>query len=202
MNQYTVTYCKDQPDWNKIPVLEMTNAYRQTPAEVRAFAQLAYTDEALLVHLRGEVPEIIADETGPVGMPCRDSCLEFFFCPVPGDARYINIEFNFNGCMYMGMGSCIQDLIRLLPNQADNPLDPDIRKTQTGWEIYYSIPYAFIRRLFPAFTAEPGMTIRANCYACADNAKPRQLKSWNLVQADPFTFHHSQSFGFMIFSNQ
>ena len=202
MNEYTIQHCKGAPDWKAIPTLEMTNAYRQTLPEIRAFGQFAYNDEALLVHLWADVPEIIADENSPIGMPCQDSCLEFFFCPVPGDSRYINIEFNFNGCMYLGMGNSIQDLIRLLPDEEGNPFNPQTRKTATGWEIFYSIPYAFIRRLFPAFQAAPGLTIRANCYTCADNAQPKYYKSWNLVQADPFTFHHSQSFGFMIFSNQ
>ena len=201
MNEYPIQYCKGHPDWSTIPTLELTNAYRQTLPEIHAFGQFAYTDDALLVHLRAVVPEIIAEENGPIGTPCSDSCLEFFFCPVPGDPRYINIEFNFNGCMYLGLGSCVQDLIRLLPDQEGNPFNPQICKTDTGWEIFYNIPYAFIRRLFPSFKAAPGLTVRANCYTCADNAQPSYYKSWNPVQADPFTFHHSKSFGFMIFSN-
>lgn len=201
MNQYTISYCKGTPDWSAIPTLELCHAYLETPAHIRAYGQIAYDDEALLVHLWAEVPRILAEETGPLGAPCEDSCLEFFFCPVPGDPRYINIEFNYNRCMYLGMGSNIQDLIRLLPGTEENPFEPITRTTDTGWELFYRIPYSFIRRLFPAFNATPGLTIRANCFTCSDNDRPSYYKSWNPVEADPFTFHHSKSFGFMIFSN-
>lgn len=202
MNQYTVSYCNSAPDWSTIPSLELCHPYRQTPDYIRAFGQFAYDDEALWVHMWIEVPQILAEEKGPYGMPCQDSCLEFFFCPVPDDPRYINIEFNYNCCMFLGIGPNVYDLLRLIPNTEKNPLQPVTRTTDTGWEIFYRIPYSLIRRLFPAFEATPGLTIRANCFTCASHDAVPYYKSWNLVKAEPFTFHHSQSFGFMIFSNQ
>ena len=202
MKQYRIPYCPNEPDWNNIPRLEMDTAYFETPSHIRAYAQLAYDDHALSVHLRMDVPEIRAEETGPVGSPCNDSCLEFFFCPVPDDPRYMNIEFNFNGCMYLGIGSGIKDLTRLIPNQKRNPLEPRISATPTGWEITYRIPDAFIRRFFPSFRITGGQAILANCYALAEQAEPPYFLSWNPVDQENFTFHQSQCFGLMIFSQQ
>ena len=51
MNQYSITYCKGAPDWKNIPSLEMTHQYLKTPEDVKAWAQIAYDDEAILVHL-------------------------------------------------------------------------------------------------------------------------------------------------------
>lgn len=201
MSEYAISYCAGQPDWSKLPTLEMTYAYRKTPENIRAFGQFAWDEQALHVHLQIETKQIRAVEKGPYGMPCQDSCLEFFFCPVPGDPRYLNIEFNFNGCMYLGMGTSLKDLTRLIPDQEENPFSPQIQKTETGWEIFYRIPYSFIRRFFPTFAPIPGMTIRANCYTCSDLSDEPYYKSWSEVSCVPFTFHCTESFGFMIFSN-
>jgi hypothetical protein len=152
------------------------------------------------VHLWIEVPQVRAVETGPIGMPCKDSCLEFFFQPVNGDPRYINVEFNSNGCLYLGIGTCLQDLIRLLPEEDICAiLEPIIQKTEKGWEIYYRIPYTFVRRLFPEFAVASGDTIRANVFACSDLSQPHYYLSWSSITEEPFTFHHSSCFGSMKF---
>ena len=200
MMHYTITPVKGQPDWSTVPVLSMDKKYLQTPDHICAFAQVCYDETGLLLHLTAVVPEIRAVETGPMGSPCEDSCLEFFFQPVAADGRYINLEFNINGCYYLGIGSGIDDLMRLLPDSGANTLfNPDIRKTDAGWEIYYKIPYEFIRRLFPAFEAKPGVSIGANCYACSDLTVPCYYLSWSAVTTDPFTFHRPSCFGTMTF---
>lgn len=202
MNRYNILRLEADKDWSVLPVLQLNNRYLQTTDEVHAYAQIGHREDALLVHMWIDVAYIRAEENGRLGMPCLDSCLEFFFQPVPGDPRYINMEFNFNGCMFLGIGSCIQDVIRLLPESDPKAIFcPDIRRTPTGWEIYYQIPYAFIRRLFPGFEATAGLEIRANCYTCSElSPKPYSL-SWNLVQPkddEPLTFHCTRCFGSMI----
>ncbi len=202
MNSYTITHVTDKPDWSSVPVLAMQTKYLQTQDNVKAFAQICYGSDALLLHLWAQVPEIRAVESGPIGVPCEDSCLEFFFQPVFGDPRYINLEFNFNGCFYLGMGTCIADLLRLIPDSdAEAIFAPVIRETDGGWEIFYQIPYDFIRRIFPEFEATPGSEIRANCYACSDLTQPHYYLSWNPVTEEPFTFHRSNCFGVMKFEN-
>lgn len=201
MKNYTITRVSGAPDWSRIPAVSMETKYLQTPDNVAAFSQICYDDEGILVHLWIDVPEIRAVETGPYGMPCEDSCLEFFFQPVAGDSRYINLEYNFNGCYYLGLGTGLDDLLRLLPDSdADTLFSPDIHRTETGWEIFYKIPYSFIRRLFPDFAVAAGKTIRANCYACSDLTVPHYYLSWSPVTTDPFTFHRSNCFGIMTFS--
>jgi len=202
MKQYTLSYISGSPDWAKLPVLEIDNPYLETKDNVAAFGQIGYSDDAFLVHLWAEVPEIRAVEYGPVGVPCEDSCLEFFFQPVEGDPRYINLEFNINKCFYFGFGTGIHDLIRLVPEE-DLLLQfkPETKKTDKGWEIFYQIPYSLIRRLFPNFEAKAGESIRANCFACSDLTVPHYYLSWNRVTTDPFTFHQSDCFGVMKYAN-
>lgn len=202
MRSYTIRKLGENSDWQSVPILSIDTPYLQTEKNVAAYAQIGYTDDALLLHMWIDVPHIRAEERGPYGVPCEDSCLEFFFRPVPDDDRYLNIEFNFNGCYYFGVGTGLQDLMRLIPEgEGADLFSHNITKTETGWEIFYRIPYSLIRRIFPNAKTEPGMEIRANCFACSDLSEVPYYLSWNPIEREPFTFHYSQSFGLMKFSN-
>ena len=89
-----------EADWSDKPIINIDTPYLDTPESVKAWAQIAYDDEALLVRLRTEEYEHRATETGPVGKPYEDCCLEFFFSPMEGDLRYFNFENNAIGCFY------------------------------------------------------------------------------------------------------
>ncbi len=200
MNSYDIKKVVGTPEWKNIPVLNIENRYLETPQNITACAQICYNDEALLIHLSTEEREIRAVEKGPLGAPCEDSCLEFFFCPMEGDNRYFNLEFNINGCLFLGFGTDIDNLTRLVHEEPEKIFEPKIQKTEKGWEIFYSIPYSFIRRFFLDFEVKSGKSIRANCFKCADFSNPPHYMSWNLVEGEPFTFHKSHCFGVMNFT--
>ena len=200
MNSYNIKYINTDPDWSGIPVINIENRYLTTPDDITAEAQICYNDDAFLLHLSTVEKDVRAVEKGPIGEPCQDSCLEFFFCPVAEDVRYMNFEVNFNGCMYIGLGQNIDNLTRLVPENAEKIFKPRISKTADGWEIFYEIPFSFVKRFFLDFKVEPGMKIRANCFKCADFSKPPHYMSWNLVEGEPFTFHKSHCFGEMTFT--
>ena len=198
MKNYCMVKVEGTPDWKAIPTLDIDIPYLDTPAGITAQAQICYTDDAFLVHLSTEEANPRREEKGPIGSPCYDSCLEFFFCPMENDTRYFNIEFNMNGCVYFGMGSNVENLIRLLPEAPiADILSPEIKETAGGWEIFYRIPYAFIRLLFPDFKVYSGKQMRANCYKCADFSEPPHYLSWNLIEGEPFRFHKQHCFGMM-----
>ncbi len=199
MKQYTVQYC-DDPDWEKLPRAEISTEYRGAYPEVSAYAQLCFDREALLVHLYTKEKDYVLNESGALGSPCRDSCLEFFFCPCPGDTRYFNIEFNSGSCMFLGLGSGIGDLVRLFPfAKGDKIFSPKIVKGEDHWEVFYSVGFEFIKRFFPDFSIRTGTELRANFYKCSETGKQPHFLSWNPVVADPFTFHTPSCFGKLLF---
>lgn len=197
MREYTVRRVSGRPDWEKVDTLTIDRPYFDTPKTIRAGAQIAYGEDAFFVHLSTEEKGYRAVEHGPVGSPCEDSCLEFFFCPMENDDRYFNIEFNANGCVYFGLGRDIDTLVRLLPEQDGSVFAERIVRGADGWEIFYEVPYAFIRRFFPDFAATPGRTLRANCYKCADRSAPPHYLAWSETVGEPFTFHKPHCFGLM-----
>lgn len=186
-------------DWSKIPEIELENRYIDTPKEARVFAKIAYSDDAFHIYMRAVDPfGIRREESGPVGEPYHDSCLEFFFCPTAGDSRYFNFEFNSNKCLYVGYGKKQPERARLIV-EVDELFTPEVDFTADGWEIKYRIPFSFIRLLCPDFEAKSGTAIRANCYKCADMMEPGHFLSWSPVTDEPFTFHKPECFGTMIF---
>lgn len=164
---------------------------------VSAKASLTWDEENLYVHLEAKEPDIRAKEKGPLGSPCEDSCLEFFFCPMAGDSRYFNIEVNPNGCMYLGFASSIENLVRLLP-ETNTPISPVIKMNKTGWSVSYTIPATFIQRFFPRFRLYDGKTIRANFYKCGDKTKKEHYLAWNKIGGTKVSYHQPKWFGKII----
>ena len=184
-------------EWSEIPIIPIECQAEPTEAEVTATAQVCYDEEALYVRLSAKEKDIRAEYTGPLDMPCKDSCLEFFFSPMEGDRRYFNIEFNPNCCMYLGIGSCLQDLVRLIPAW-ENVLCPVAERFQAGWAVTYQVPVSFIQRFFPEFTLESGKTIRANFYKCGElTVKPHDL-TWNELTKGETSFHRPSDFGMLV----
>lgn len=203
MKTYTITKVSGVPQWDDIPVLEMNESYRKTLDEipVRAWTQVAYNDEALLIRQRALEPVIRAELTGMMDEVCEDSCLEFFFCPVEGDLRYFNIEYNPNTSRYLGFGTGIPDLVRLTLDSKKDSFFPKVTYFDGGWELNYQIPFAFIRLFFPNFDPAPGKAIRANCSKCGNKTATPHWLTWNRVPFSPtsFTFHRPDQYGRMVF---
>lgn len=200
MREYTIVRRPVPMDWDAIPTLRIESELplQDTTHEVSAKAQLCYDDKALYVRLCAVEPYIRAEHYGPLGEICEDSCLEFFFSPIEGDDRYLNIEVNPNGAMYKGIATNVQTLQRLIPENA--LIVPTITRTADGWTVEYAIPYEFVRLFFPGFSPAPGSTIRANCFKCAElSAQPHWL-CWSPIPREVSTFHSSAHFGTMYFA--
>ncbi len=200
MKTYTIKHVEGKPDWSVVPYLEIDTELAENPLGIRARAQVCYNDEELLVHLLTSEKNYRAEETDPLAEPCRDSCLEFFFCPIESDGRYFNIEFNSIGTMYLGIASRGEDLVRLFVGRSKAEIfTPSISKDGEGWEIFYRVPYSFIRRFFPDFEVHSGKKMRANCYKCAERSLSPHYMSWSWQDGAPLGFHNTACFGEMIF---
>ena len=199
MNTYTIMKKPENLDWSKIPVADINLQLQKEPVDISATAQLCYDKEALYVRLAAKEKNIRAMNHKIMDAPCEDSCLEFFFSPIEGDNRYFNIELNPNCCLYLGMGSCINDLVRFFPEENKNILTPKATYTTDGWEITYQIPVSFIKLFFPEFVIESGKTMRGNFYKCGDLTEKLHYLCWNQVTSDPLTFHYPKDFGLLIF---
>lgn len=200
MKEYKIKIIDGNPNWNLITELCIDNPYLDTPSSISAKAQICCNSDRFFVHLSTKEENYLREENGPLGLPYLDSCLEFFFSPIEDDNRYFNIEFNSNACVFLGFASKVEDIVRQIPKDGIlDILNPVVNTYNNSWEIFYEIPFEFIRRYFPQFDVFDGKKIRANCFKCSDNSNPPHYLSWNLVKGEPFTFHKTECFGVMIF---
>ena len=194
MKTYVISKKPENLDWSRIPALSIDTCQWNYPGQVEPKAQLCYDEEALYVKLSTKEAHIRAEEKGEFGMPCEDSCLEFFFCPMENSNTYFNIEFNPNGCLFLGIGNDRYDLIRLVPVE-ENPLKAEPKRTEDGWEITFQVTANFIRRFFPGFALVSGGMLRGNFYKCGDETVQPHYYSWNPITQEKPDFHLSQFFG-------
>ena len=203
MKEATIPFAGAAIDWESIPKISISEQVRVRDSDATAYAQICYTEDALQVRLTADEPEILRIENDPLGMPCMDSCLEFFFCPMVDDIRYFNFEFNPNACMFLGFGPSIDDLTRLIPieNQKEELFAPEVSFHEGGWSVCFRVPYAFIRRFIPEFTAAPGKAIRANFYKCGERLQKPHSLAWCMVAREGRSiFHTPQQFGTLYFT--
>ena len=185
-------------DWEQIPRIPISEKIAPTQSPVTAYAQICATEEALLLHLAATEPEIRAEETGMLGMPCVDSCLEFFFRPMEEELRYFNFEYNPNGSLFLGFGSCVEELLRIVPNREQQKalFQPRIVVGQEGWDLYFRVPYSFIRQFFPEFRADAGKVIYGNFYKCGELVEQPHFLAWNpIFRQGTSRFHTPAEFG-------
>ena len=194
----TYTILPKTNNWNDIPVAPIDTRLWTPEVDISATAQVCYDADALYVRLTAKEKDIRAEETGSLGMPCVDSCLEFFFSPEEGDGRYFNIEFNPAKCMYIGFGSDRYDSARILPAPSAN-INPSVIRTEEGWEITYQITTAFIKKFFPNFAPTQGKKMRGNFYKCGELTPIKHFFSWNPVEVPTPDFHRPEFFGELIF---
>ena len=198
MRTHTIPRKPKELDWEQIPSVQIDHLLWTPPVNITATAQICYDDTALYLHLSATEAHIRAEHTGLLGQPCEDSCLEFFFSPCSGDNRYFNVEFNPNCCMYLGIGTGAEDLVRLIPGD-QTLFHPNAARTADGWEITYQIPFSFIKRFFPEFAPASGKTMRANFFKCGDLTLQEHYLSWNMVTSKTPAFHRTCDFGMLEF---
>ena len=199
MRSYTIVRRPASGNWNEVPVLPIDNPLKYHDiTHIKAQAQICYDDEALYVRMQAVEADIRAEHTGLLDEICEDSCLEFFFCPMEGDSRYFNLEVNPNCAVYLGVGSNVHNLLRLIPEEPT--VLPTAERAQDGWFIEYTFPHEFVRRIVPDYAPAPGKSMRANCYKCGDRTVQTHYFAWQPVPDEgSFTFHCPEHFGIMYF---
>ena len=196
---YAVSSCEGAPDWETIPAAQIDEAQWLPNPGVAAWAQVCAAADALFVRLFAREAEPLARFTGETDMICLDSCLEFFFCPLPDDTRYFNFEFNPNGALYLGFGHDRYDSVRQLVPRAGSFFCVEQLKQGDVWGIGFRIPYSFIRLYAPEFTLRPGLRLRGNFYHCGEETCAPRYLSWNRIHCETPEFHQPSDFGWLVF---
>lgn len=192
----TIPKVSGEPDWSAVNTLELDQILWEPDCGIRAFAQLAYDDERLYVHLRAVEKDIRAENTELLSPVYQDSCLEFFFMP-ENETRYFNFEINPNGCLYCGFGHGRKDSTALARGDFAELFRITSDRTDDGWEVFYSIPLEYLQLFCPDFAFEGGL--RANFYKCGDKTAQKHYLAWNKVNSEKPDYHRPEDFGLLVF---
>ena len=193
MRSYTIVKKPENLDWSKVPFAPIDNHLWLEKVDIVCSAQVCYDENAMYVRMTAKEQNIRAEETELLGMPCLDSCLEFFFRPYTDSMRYINIELNPNCCMWMGYRNETNELIRL--EEPSSILSAKAERTADGWEVLYQVPTALVQKYFPDWKPESGKKFFANFYKCGDLSVQKHYIAWNPVEVAEPAFHVPEWFG-------
>ena len=193
MRAYTIKRVDGEINWNDIPVAPIDHQLWGTKTDITAGAQLCWDDAAIYVRMFAKEKEIRKELTGVLDSVCDDSCLEFFLQPTE-TVSYINVEMNPNCAVFLGFGSCLENLIRLIPEDWD-PLNAKAQVGEDSWSITYTVPISMIRQFYPAFQPVSGLQMKGNFYKCGDMTPNPHFVSWNKVDCETPAFHVPQYFG-------
>ncbi len=194
MKTYELPYVTGKPDWKAIPSAPIdTRLWSDVPAIVPS-AQAAWDENNLYVRLQAKEPHILRRFTGTLDEVCKDSCLEFFFCPRPDD-RYFNFEANPNGALYVGYGRPGKNRCRLHRENFREIFQVTPFEIPGGWGLELTIPVSFVQIFVPDFALKKGMTMRANFFKCGDETEAEHYMSWNPVEVAEPNFHLPEFFG-------
>jgi len=197
MKTYLVPQVSGEPDWDAVPAASIDTLQWSPPVPVRAEARLCWDRDALLVRLRAWEPAVRAVHRGRLCAVCEDSCLEFFLRP-GADLRYLNFEFNPNCALYLGIGTGMDNLVRLLPQDPGQLFRPKADRLPDGWQIRYRVPFSFLRVFFPAFAPAAGLVLHGNFYKCGDRTEQEHYLAWSPLTSAVPSFHRPQDFGELI----
>jgi len=165
------------------------------PFTFKAAAKVGYNKNGLQVLMYAEESPIKSKETKFGGMPCVDSCMEFFFSPFADDKRYINIEINPDGIAHVGVGVKGNRYVY-------NREVPDMKITTSKydgkvWAISFNVPVTFIYTYFGKCPAK-GDKFTANFYKCSGGDCHEHYGCWNHVGTEHPDFHRPEYFGELV----
>jgi hypothetical protein len=133
----------------------------------------------------------------------QDSCMELFFMPAPDkDQRYVNLEFNPVGALYVGLGTGRQDS-RLLKEQDISVFNIETFSEETdGWVVNWGlcakIPFSFLDELRFPINFQSGHRMTGNFNKCGDLTQTPHYGVWSPIDWPQPDFHRPEFFSELV----
>lgn len=198
MRFYTAARIGGLPDWGRIEKAPVDiRPWKEFPLAMEVFAQVCHDGDVLYARLSAAEKDPLARFSGDTDMVCLDSCLEFFFSPLPG-GPYFNFEFNPKGAVYLGFGMNRNLSVRQLVQNYRGFFSVKPFVSGDFWGVEFAVPAFFIAMYCPGFTLEKGRNIEANFYKCGDETKTPHYLAWNQINTEKPDFHRPEFFGRII----
>ena len=179
----------------------------------RAEAKVLYYDAGLYVHFRVFDRYVLCKRVYHQEITAKDSCVEVYFEPFPGQKGYLNFEMNCGGALLLFyitdptrtprtifkerliVPDALLATMRIahsLPEQIENEIaDP------VNWWVEYFIPNGLFEHYVGPLGEPSQRTWRGNFFKCGDESSHPHWASWSPVHE--FNFHVPKYFQAMTF---
>ncbi len=129
-----------------------------------------------------------------------DSCVEWFVQPMGQTGTpYVNFEMNAHGTLLLGYGTERNHRVRLGPDDVKGiVIETDKGTMPEGdpyWELTLMVPFNWLEKQFPGFSAVAGTLLKMNIYKCGDKTPVPHYGSWNPMTSPEPDFHRPEDFG-------
>ena len=197
--EYLIKKKESRDNWHKKTGKAIIDNFPWGPLSADDFrphtgANVAYNSDSLFVYMETDDPDLLA-MTKDFGHVHTDCCMEFFLSPSPESKHYLNWEFNPAGGMYLSIGTSRYDRVPAAKEDYRNLFQVKTSGSQTGWNIEYRIPLAFLRTFFPSLELKQGHSMRGNFYKCGDKCARPHYGCWSPIDLPKPDFHCPDFFG-------
>jgi len=161
-------------------------------------AWLGTDGASLFVYMETDETDLRAENKG-FGYVHFDSCMEFFFAPLPESSpQYLNFEFNPAGGMYLSIGTQRHERTKLPEDNYREFFNVITTIPDKGWNLEYCVPLSFLKRFFPALELLPGHRMKGNFYKCGEKTLKPHFGCWAPIDLPKPDFHCPRFFGTLI----
>lgn len=163
------------------------------PTDAKATVHAAHDGKRLYFLFSCTTDEIRAENTADQSPVSDDSCVEAFIQPVE-DGEYWNLEVNCTGAINASHRIEKPHATKLTPAELAQiwRFAGNYRTSQerTSWRQLIAVPLSLMETSY-----SPGMTMRANFYACAAKAEKPYFLCWNNIESEKPNYHQPKFFG-------
>lgn len=193
-------------NWECVPPASIDlNPWRAGGPLPPAEARVVFSGESIRVRMRAWERPIRVAAHACNGLVWEDSCVEFFFNPMPSaDRRYLNFEVNAEGVMLLGFGADRHDRKQLdfdpgrFRISADVPPNGAAAWDKPFYTVQFEIPLAFLEERYGALEFKPGTVMAGNFQKCGETTANPHFGVWNPILTEQPDFHQPDYFGRLI----
>lgn len=200
----------DDPAWTHAAVAHIDNFHpASSEHHPRTQAKIIYDDERLYVIFRVQDRYVICTRTENQSLTSKDSCVEIYFEPVPGQG-YFNFEMNCGGALLLFYVTdptrCAVGIFKekqILPHSLIDTIGifhsmprtiPVEIKEPIEWTVEFFVPYTLFKPYVGDVRPSRGQTWRGNFFKCSVESSHPHWASWNPIGQE-LNFHLPKHFG-------
>jgi hypothetical protein len=201
----------DGPAWRDAGVAEVASFHpASSDHRPQTQAKIHYDDAGVYVIFRVRDRYVVCTRDRHQSLTSKDSCVEVYFQPKPGEKGYLNFEMNCGGALLLYYITdptrheptifkqrvivpqaqietmrIYHSLPKTLPAEITEPVE---------WRVEYFIPWSLFETYAGPVRPVAGTSWRGNFHKCADESSHPHWASWSPI-GEPLNFHVPKYFG-------